>query len=228
MPPSPTPPTPSCLVPVDVTGLPCLYVFVDIQIDVDHLVDCARLTFPPGARASPSPGCVARSSPCGALAPSPLPGSRPTGGRGRPPPLKTLPARRAPSPHRPQRLAGTRLLLAGTIQFSSAVQVARSRLAGDYPAIDVPKCKPLSPGEVRRRAASSAARPAPPRPCEPRQRRSAPLRRPAPTRPPPRRPRLHPPGLAAAPPPGAGLHRAGHGGGPLRRAAVCCGRSVPP
>ncbi|PNH00630.1 Diphthamide biosynthesis protein 1, partial [Tetrabaena socialis] len=29
----------SCLVPVDVTGLPCLYVFVDIAVDVDHLVD---------------------------------------------------------------------------------------------------------------------------------------------------------------------------------------------
>ncbi|GBF93141.1 diphthamide biosynthesis [Raphidocelis subcapitata] len=80
----------SCLVPVGVTNLPCLYVFVDIQMDVDHLVDCVRLNFP----------------------------------------------------------AGTRLLLAGTIQFSSAIQVARARLAGDYPSLDVPKCKPLSPGEV--------------------------------------------------------------------------------
>lgn len=44
---------------------------------------------------------------------------------------------------------GTRLLLAGTIQFSSAVQVAKARLAGDYPGLEVPKCKPLSPGEVR-------------------------------------------------------------------------------
>ena len=32
----------SCLVPVDVTGLPCLYVFVDIGIDVTHLVETVR------------------------------------------------------------------------------------------------------------------------------------------------------------------------------------------
>lgn len=80
----------SCLVPVSVTTVPCLYVFVDIQLDLDHLVDCVRLTFAPG----------------------------------------------------------TRLLLAGTIQFGSAVQVARARLASDYPSVAVPKCAPLSPGEV--------------------------------------------------------------------------------
>jgi 2-(3-amino-3-carboxypropyl)histidine synthase len=28
----------SCLVPVDVTTLPCLYIFVDIQVDVAHLL----------------------------------------------------------------------------------------------------------------------------------------------------------------------------------------------
>jgi 2-(3-amino-3-carboxypropyl)histidine synthase len=33
----------SCLVPVDVTGdVPCIYVFVDIKIDVDHLVETIR------------------------------------------------------------------------------------------------------------------------------------------------------------------------------------------
>lgn len=33
----------SCLVPVDVTSdLPCIYVFVDIQIDTDHLVQTVR------------------------------------------------------------------------------------------------------------------------------------------------------------------------------------------
>lgn len=80
----------SCLVPVSSTTLPCLYVFVDIQIDADHLVETVRLNFPPGSR----------------------------------------------------------LLLAGTIQFGSAVQLARSRLAADYPSVEVPKCAPLSPGEV--------------------------------------------------------------------------------
>ena len=33
----------SCLVPVDMTSLvPCIYVFVDIKIDVQHLVDSVR------------------------------------------------------------------------------------------------------------------------------------------------------------------------------------------
>ena len=32
----------SCLVPVDVTSLPCQYVFVDIKMDTQHLVDSVR------------------------------------------------------------------------------------------------------------------------------------------------------------------------------------------
>eukprot|EP00793_Prasinoderma_coloniale_P000073 PRCOL_00005581-RA len=40
----------SCLVPVDVTGVPCMYVFVDIQFDVSHLVEAARTNFEPDAR----------------------------------------------------------------------------------------------------------------------------------------------------------------------------------
>lgn len=32
----------SCLVPVDVTTIPCLYVFVDIQIDTEHLVETIK------------------------------------------------------------------------------------------------------------------------------------------------------------------------------------------
>ncbi|KAL3803105.1 hypothetical protein ACHAW5_001969 [Stephanodiscus triporus] len=35
----------SCLVPLNRTSLPCLYVFVEICVDVGHLVDCVRLTF---------------------------------------------------------------------------------------------------------------------------------------------------------------------------------------
>ncbi|KXZ49629.1 hypothetical protein GPECTOR_20g486 [Gonium pectorale] len=81
----------SCLVPVDVTGMPCLYVFVDIAVDVDHLVGCVELNFPDRA---------------------------------------------------------TRLAMAGTIQFASAVQLARQRLAPQFPSLAVPKCRPLSPGEV--------------------------------------------------------------------------------
>lgn len=80
----------SCLVPVDVTVLPCLYVFVDVRFDGAHLLACVRDNFRPG----------------------------------------------------------TRLALAGTIQFGAAVQGARAALLRDFPALEVPQCKPLSPGEV--------------------------------------------------------------------------------
>ena len=36
--------------PVDVTGVPSMYVFVDIGIDVAHLVASVRLNFAAGAR----------------------------------------------------------------------------------------------------------------------------------------------------------------------------------
>ncbi|GAQ78942.1 Diphthamide biosynthesis protein [Klebsormidium nitens] len=39
----------SCLVPVDVTSIPCLYVFVDIAIDTAHLVSTVKLNFARGA-----------------------------------------------------------------------------------------------------------------------------------------------------------------------------------
>lgn len=32
----------SCLVPVDVTKVPCMYIFVDIKIDTEHLIDSIR------------------------------------------------------------------------------------------------------------------------------------------------------------------------------------------
>ena len=35
----------SCLVPVDITTLPTMYVFVDISIDIDHLVASVELNF---------------------------------------------------------------------------------------------------------------------------------------------------------------------------------------
>lgn len=33
----------SCLVPVDITKVPCMYIFVDIKIDTEHLVESIRL-----------------------------------------------------------------------------------------------------------------------------------------------------------------------------------------
>ena len=39
----------SCLVPIDTTTIKMLYVFVDIQIDVPHLVDTIKHNFPTGS-----------------------------------------------------------------------------------------------------------------------------------------------------------------------------------
>lgn len=36
----------SCLVPIAVTAVKVLYVFVEISIDTAHLADCVRQTFP--------------------------------------------------------------------------------------------------------------------------------------------------------------------------------------
>ena len=80
----------SCLVPVDQTLIPCLYVFVDISIDVPHLTAVVNHNFKPSDR----------------------------------------------------------LILAGTIQFASAIQSARAELSKKFPSLLVPQSKPLSPGEV--------------------------------------------------------------------------------
>ena len=39
----------SCLIPIDTTTINMLYVFVDIQIDVPHLVDTVKHNFPPNS-----------------------------------------------------------------------------------------------------------------------------------------------------------------------------------
>lgn len=40
----------SCLVPLNKTAVPCLYVFVEIRVDVSHAVDCLCETIPEGTR----------------------------------------------------------------------------------------------------------------------------------------------------------------------------------
>mmetsp|Transcript_24752 Transcript_24752/g.30444 ORF Transcript_24752/g.30444 Transcript_24752/m.30444 type:complete len:447 (+) Transcript_24752:111-1451(+) len=40
----------SCLVPLTTTAIPCLYVFVEIRVDVQHLIDCFCKTCPIGTR----------------------------------------------------------------------------------------------------------------------------------------------------------------------------------
>ena len=56
----------SCLVPVDVTTIACLYVFVDIQIDIQHLVETMKWAFClPAVPWSLLPVCV----PCNSFLP---------------------------------------------------------------------------------------------------------------------------------------------------------------
>ncbi|CBI31120.3 unnamed protein product, partial [Vitis vinifera] len=40
----------SCLVPIDATSIPCLYVFVEIAIDVDLLIGTVKLNLPPAGQ----------------------------------------------------------------------------------------------------------------------------------------------------------------------------------
>lgn len=43
--------------------------------------------------------------------------------------------------------AGSKLALAGTIQFAGSIQAARQQLATAFPSLGVPQAKPLSPGK---------------------------------------------------------------------------------
>ncbi|PON69434.1 Diphthamide synthesis DPH1/DPH [Parasponia andersonii] len=79
----------SCLVPVHVTAVPCLYVFVDIAIDVDRLIRTVELN-----------------------------------------------------------LQSANVVLAGTIQFASAIRYAKPELERRGFTVQIPQSKPLSAGEV--------------------------------------------------------------------------------
>ncbi|KAM0029805.1 putative diphthamide synthesis DPH1/DPH2 [Helianthus debilis subsp. tardiflorus] len=84
----------SCLVPLDNTVIPCLYVFVDIKIDVKRLVDTVKLNFDDGL------------------------------------------------------IVKKQLIIAGTIQFGTAIRAAKSELEGSGFRVLIPQSKPLSAGEV--------------------------------------------------------------------------------
>ncbi len=40
----------SCLIPVDETSIPCMYIFVNMKIDLQHLVESVKLSFKPETR----------------------------------------------------------------------------------------------------------------------------------------------------------------------------------
>ncbi|TXG53860.1 hypothetical protein EZV62_019116 [Acer yangbiense] len=80
----------SCLVPVDHTKIPCLYVFVEIKIDVNRLVETLKLNIDD---------------------------------------LK-------------------KIILAGTIQFASAIRAGKPELEKHGFTVMIPQSKPLSAGEI--------------------------------------------------------------------------------
>lgn len=83
----------SCLVPVDNTVIPCLYVFVDIKIDVNRLIDTVKLNFG-------------------------------------------------------DEIDRKQFIIAGTIQFATAIRAVKSELEVLGFKVLIPQSKPLSAGEV--------------------------------------------------------------------------------
>jgi len=80
----------SCLVPVSVTRIKVVYVFVEISFNERHLIDCVKANFPPE----------------------------------------------------------TRMVLMGTIQFTSVIHKAAAELTTHYQHCQIPQAKPLSAGET--------------------------------------------------------------------------------
>ena len=80
----------SCLVPVNVTKIKVVYVFVEISFNERHLIDCVKKHFP----------------------------------------------------------ADTRMVLMGTIQFTSVIHKAAAELTAHYSHCTIPQAKPLSAGET--------------------------------------------------------------------------------
>ncbi|XP_074334443.1 uncharacterized protein LOC141671905 [Apium graveolens] len=107
----------SCLVPVDNTVIPCLYVFVDIKIDVSKLVSTIQLNL-----------------------------------RDKVSDIDVLNLRDQVSDidvgEQVSDIALNKIVLAGTIQFGSAIRGAKPELEKLGFRVLVPQSKPLSAGEV--------------------------------------------------------------------------------
>lgn len=135
----------SCLVPVDFTSIPCLYVFVDIAIDVDHLVDTIRLNFP-ACSAGAQPQQQAQDQPKQPLQQQEQPSQQADQQQQAQQQQQQVQQpqqadQQQAEQQQQQQQQPPRLVLAGTIQFSSAIQVAKQRLAADYPHLTVPKVR---------------------------------------------------------------------------------------
>ncbi|KAL7471546.1 hypothetical protein ACHAXS_011840 [Conticribra weissflogii] len=125
----------SCLVPLTCTVVPCLYVFVEIRVDVRHLVECFRMTF----RQEEDEEKTARRREFTADREAASEGGSSDCGKEK----------------EASKLVET--LVMGTVQFRSAVVEAARLLNGDQDEVAssgvrfraiVPQAKPLSPGEV--------------------------------------------------------------------------------
>ena len=128
----------SCLVPVNTMACDVMYVFVEISIDMPHLIDTVRLNFPGvggcggDAASGEKENGGGEASDGAAVGVVVVGGGGGHGGRG---------GEVAP------RDART-LALCGTIQFGGALHAARAALLPHYTAVVMPQAKPLSAGEV--------------------------------------------------------------------------------
>jgi hypothetical protein len=126
---------------------------VFMQVDVDHLVDTVRLNFPPlpvhPAAAAQQQQPVVAQQQLQSLSFSAAGGSSQPHVQQQPSEQQQpLEAACQQDSEQQQQTRRQHIVLAGTIQFSSALQVAKQRLSSDYPSLSIPKARPLSPGEV--------------------------------------------------------------------------------
>jgi 2-(3-amino-3-carboxypropyl)histidine synthase len=123
----------SCLVPIQHTVIPCLYVFVEITIDVEHLVECFHLTMTKKKDSIVEQEQVTSQEYKQQSSSSP-------------PPIHQLQQQQVSIPISPE---STHVYLLGTIQFRHALSLASTLLQDHYGySVSIPQAKPLSPGEV--------------------------------------------------------------------------------
>ncbi|KAJ7068050.1 putative diphthamide synthesis protein-domain-containing protein [Mycena amicta] len=142
----------SCLVPMDQTSIKTLYIFVEIAIDSEHLIQSIRLNFP-DERDRFFEALLDAEDETSQLAAGTQIGPNPH--------LRI----EGPASRQNQLVPTsepTRLALVSTIQFVAALQRLKDDLAADYESLapenmklwrgkynaTIPRSKPLSPGEI--------------------------------------------------------------------------------
>lgn len=114
-----------CAVPIDQTSVSTMYVFVEIGIDVPHLVDSILLNFPPppSSSASPASSAFPAADSVSSSAPASSTSSASSNDSSSASPSASAPSLTLAAEVAVSSGCYSRLVLAGTIQFTAAVQV---------------------------------------------------------------------------------------------------------